>query len=60
MSTMLHKALNKFITRTKGNQYTIDEKIPIAYLLSLVLSRITMLIRGWTKRIDHAGMFFVD
>jgi acetyltransferase-like isoleucine patch superfamily enzyme len=57
---MLHKALNKFITRTKGNQYTIDEKIPIAYLLSLVLSRITMLIRGWTKRIDHAGMFFVD
>jgi len=43
---MLSKALSKYITRLKGQQYEIDSRIPASYLLHLVWSRLIMKCRG--------------
>jgi acetyltransferase-like isoleucine patch superfamily enzyme len=55
---MLKKKLNKMVAGWKGNDYTIDERVPFGYLLRLVIGRMLMLVRGYTSRIKHKGLFF--
>lgn len=59
MAKKLRKILNDLISKTKGNQYAIDEAMPISYLLLLGIGRAIMLVRGWTKFVNNKGMFFV-
>ena len=47
------------ISKLKGEEYRIDERIPSAYLLKLSMSRIMMLLRGRLSGISNTGMFFI-
>lgn len=46
---MLKKALNTLISRTKGESFIIDERVPAGYLLRLTVARLFMKIRGLLK-----------
>lgn len=56
---MMHKLLNKLISKGKGNNYTIDKDIPITYLISMVWGRTMMILRGKIIGIKNEGLLFV-
>lgn len=56
---MLHKLLNKIISKGKGNAYKIDDEVPIAYLISITWARAMMILRGKYYRIKNGGLLFV-
>jgi acetyltransferase-like isoleucine patch superfamily enzyme len=55
---MLRKKLNSLIAGWKGNNYTIDERVPAGYLVRLVLTRVSMLLRGYVSGIKNGGLLF--
>jgi acetyltransferase-like isoleucine patch superfamily enzyme len=57
---MLINKLNKIISKWKGYDYRIDERIPSGYLLNLLLARACMLLRGTLSGIKNDGMFFIS
>ena len=57
---MLIKKLNRIISKWKGQDYTIDEKIPALYLIKLSITRSFMLARGFFSGIKNDGLFFIS
>ena len=57
---MIKKLLNQWITKRKGHDYRIDERIPAGYLFGLVTRRIFMLVRGFFSGIKNDGTFFLS
>lgn len=56
---MLAKLLSKYISKLKGQEYQIDERIPSSYLLSLSTKRLTMKIRGLFSGIKSKSTPFI-
>lgn len=56
---MLSKALSKYITRLKGQEYQIDPRIPASYLLSLMVNRLIMKCRGKLSGIRYQASPFI-
>jgi acetyltransferase-like isoleucine patch superfamily enzyme len=56
---MLINILNKIISRLKGSDYALNPAIPGSYLISLLLKRLFMLIRGKFSLINNTGMLFI-
>ncbi|MFI5153336.1 MAG: acyltransferase [Chitinophagales bacterium] len=56
---MLNKVLNKYISGLKGNNYTIDARVPQRYLVQLIWEKIFMKCRGWFKGLHCANTPFV-
>ena len=56
---MLKKALNKYISGLKGNDYHLDDDIPTSYLLNMVLTRIIMKCRGFFCGFHHESIPFI-
>ena len=52
------KCFNKLISRIKGENFVLDEKIPLNYLLGLVSGRVFMLIYGICK-LRRFGRIFI-
>ena len=54
---MIRKFVEKVAKRIKGNDYSIDQSIPMSYLLGVVAQRSVMLFRGMIRRVGmkHAG-----
>jgi len=57
---MLTKQLNKIISKWKGHDYRIDERIPSTYLVKLVAARFLMLINGYVSGIKNKRLFFLS
>src|SRR2546423_12223825 len=57
---MIKGRLNKILSKWKGHQYKIDERITTDYLLSVLLSRLTMLINGKLSSVSNKGLFFLS
>jgi acetyltransferase-like isoleucine patch superfamily enzyme len=55
---MLRKKLNRLIAGWKGNNYSIDGRVPASYLLRLVIARTFMLLRGYLSGINNGGLLF--
>ena len=51
--------LNSYISKIKGDDYKIDDKVPTSYLIGLILSRIFMKLRGLLSGIRHGGSIFI-
>lgn len=51
--------LNTYISKIKGNDYRIDDRVPTSYLIGLVLSRIFMKLRGIISGIQNEGSIFI-
>lgn len=56
---MMHKLLNKLISKGKGNNYSIDQDIPSSYLIGMVWGRILMILRGKIIGIKNGGLLFI-
>lgn len=56
---MLSQTLSKYISKIKGQEYHIDDRIPFAYLLRLSISRVMMKFRGWYSGIKYRGIPFI-
>jgi acetyltransferase-like isoleucine patch superfamily enzyme len=56
---MLTKALSKYISKIKGQDYEIDNRIPHSYLLSLSIGRAIMKVRGWLSGLHCKGTPFI-
>jgi len=57
---MIIKILNTVVSRWKGNEYAIDERVPSSYLLILMIERSFMLARGKIRRFKNNGLLFVS
>ena len=57
---MLIRVLNKMISKWKGNAYAIDKRVPLRYLLLLVLHRAIMLLNGFLSGISNKGLLFLS
>lgn len=57
---MLREKLNRWVTKRKGNDYRIDERIPMRYLLKLLFARSMMLFNGFFSGISNNGSFFLS
>jgi acetyltransferase-like isoleucine patch superfamily enzyme len=57
---MLIRFLNKMISKWKGHPYQIDDRVPLYYLLLLVISRILMLLNGYLSGISNKGLLFLS
>lgn len=47
----MYEIINKIISKMKGEEYILDSNIYIADILSIIIHRIIMLIRGYFKKI---------
>lgn len=56
---MFRQLINRLIGKKKGSEFVIDANIPFGYLLSLVINRSLMIIRGKISGIKNDGMLFV-
>ncbi|MEO6522703.1 MAG: acyltransferase [Mucilaginibacter sp.] len=57
---MFIRILNKLISRWKGHDYKIDHRVPLYYVLLLVLDRMVMLANGYISGISNNGLFFLS
>ena len=57
--TMFTQIFSKYISRIKGHDYQIDNRIPASYLLGLSLSHILMKLRGSFCNIHFKGTPFI-
>jgi acetyltransferase-like isoleucine patch superfamily enzyme len=57
---MLTKILNHMISKWKGHDYKIDHRVPLRYIMVLVLERIGMLLRGYLSGISNKGLLFIS
>jgi len=57
---MLIRFLNKLISKWKGHDYKIDHRVPLYYILLLVLGRAVMLVNGYISGISNSGLFFLS
>ena len=55
----MRKQLDTIISRLKGRDYRLDERIPSSYLLRLALSRAMMRMRGMLSGIKNEGSLFI-
>ncbi|GAB3747495.1 acyltransferase [Spirosoma pomorum] len=51
--------INFLLTRLKGEIYTLDSRIPVSYILSKVLERIFMMIKGIFLFTNRKGALFI-
>ncbi|PWT79245.1 MAG: hypothetical protein C5B59_00045 [Bacteroidetes bacterium] len=56
---MLKNFLNNYITRLKGDDYIIDDRVPGFYLINLVSDRVVMKVRGFFSGIKSANTAFI-
>jgi acetyltransferase-like isoleucine patch superfamily enzyme len=56
---MLVKLLSNYISRVKGHDYQIDSRIPSSYLFSLIITRISMKLRGMISGLRSKGSPFI-
>jgi len=45
----MKKMLNKITTRIRGESFEIDKKVPAGYIWGVLITRITMLLRGYCR-----------
>ena len=57
---MLIRFLNKLISKWKGYDYKIDHRVPLYYILLLVLGRVVMLANGYISGISNNGLLFLS
>lgn len=57
---MLKNKIDRLISKWKGQPYTIDERIPVPYLIRIALTRSFMIIRGFFSGIRNSGHFFIS
>ncbi|RKR83532.1 transferase family hexapeptide repeat protein [Mucilaginibacter gracilis] len=57
---MLKRYLNKMISTWKGFDYQIDKRVPMYYIILLVLNRCMMLVNGYLSGISNKGLFFLS
>src|ERR1700710_2781774 len=57
---MLIRVLNKMISKWKGHDYKIDQRVPLYYIVLLVLSRVVMLAYGYLSGISNKGLLFLS
>jgi acetyltransferase-like isoleucine patch superfamily enzyme len=55
----MRKLINSIIKKLKGQDYSLDPRIPVSYLAGLMFSRLTMAIRGSISRVRHKGFLFI-
>jgi acetyltransferase-like isoleucine patch superfamily enzyme len=56
---MIKRFLNNYLTRVKGEAYVIGENVSLSYLLSLMISRLIMLVRGKVSFVENKGLLFI-
>lgn len=56
---MLVRILNNFLSKLKGDDYSIDSRIPFLYLFGLLLKRSRMYLKGKLSMISNKGMLFI-
>lgn len=57
---MLTDILNKIISKCKGHHYRIDHRVPVRYIMLLVLGRGVMLLNGLISSVSNKGLFFLS
>ena len=57
---MLISLLNNMITKWKGHDYKIDNRVPLYYIVLLACSRVLMLLNGYSSLVSHKGLFFLS
>jgi acetyltransferase-like isoleucine patch superfamily enzyme len=55
----MRKLINSIIKKLKGQDYTLNERIPASYLAGLIFSRLMMAARGGISRVKHKGFLFI-
>ena len=55
----MRKWINSIIKNLKGEDYSLDKRIPLSYLLRLALSRLMMAARGGISGVKHTGFLFI-
>jgi acetyltransferase-like isoleucine patch superfamily enzyme len=55
----MRKWINSIIKNLKGEDYSLDQRIPLSYLLRLAFFRMMMAARGGISGIKHAGYLFI-
>jgi acetyltransferase-like isoleucine patch superfamily enzyme len=56
----MRKLTNLILSKIKGRTFEIDKDIPLMYLISLIINRGIMLIRGSLTFCKHGSFFFRD
>lgn len=56
---MIIRILNNLLTALKGQEYNIDPRISVIYLIRLVFRRLTMFIRGKISFVSNKGLLFI-
>jgi acetyltransferase-like isoleucine patch superfamily enzyme len=51
--------VNSIIKKLKGQDYSLDKRIPLGYLWGLMFSRLMMAMRGGLSGISHKGLLFI-
>ena len=57
---LMRKLIDFILLKIKGQSFKLDSRIPLAYLFSLVISRMFMIIRGSLTFCKHGHFFFRD
>lgn len=55
----MRKLINSIIKKFKGNDYSMDQRIPVSYLAGLMFARLIMAARGGMSRVKHKGFLFI-
>jgi acetyltransferase-like isoleucine patch superfamily enzyme len=55
----IYSAVNRISEKIRGQGYKIDPKIPISYLIRLLIERMVMLIRGKISFVENNGLLFI-
>ncbi len=56
---MLVNIINKRLRKLKGDNYQLDKRIPNAYLVKVIITRLIMKLRGLASRINYEGIPFI-
>ena len=59
LTTMRTDIFSKYISKIKGEDYEVDSRIPVSYLLGIGLNHIIMKARGWLCNIKGKGVPFI-
>lgn len=55
----MRNLINSIIKKIKGQDYSLDERIPVSYLAGFVVTRLVMAARGGISGISHRGFLFI-
>lgn len=55
----MRSLISNIIRKLKGQDYSLDKRIPLSYLLALMFSRMIMAFRGAISFVKHKGFLFI-